>query len=69
MAWIDFLKAYDSVPHDWFLECSKFFGIHKNINICSLIAQFIRFWRTTLTFCGVVLGDTEIHNYKNIPGS
>ena len=37
----------------------EFFGVHKKI--CSLIAQSMLFWRTTLTCCGVVLGDVEIY--------
>ena len=49
MAWIDFRKAYDSVPHDWLLKCLNLFGVHKNI--CSLIAQSMLYWRTTLTCC------------------
>jgi len=58
MAWINFRKAYDSVPHDWLLKCLKGFGVHNNI--CSLIAQSMCYWRTTLTCCGVVLGNVEI---------
>ena len=31
MAWIDFRKAYDSVPHNWLLKCLNLFGVHKSI--------------------------------------
>jgi len=58
MAWIDFCKAYDSVPHDWLLKCLNGFGVHRNI--CSLIAQSMWYWRTILTLCGVVLGNVAI---------
>ena len=58
MAWIDFRKAHDSVPHDWLLKCLNLFGVHKNI--CLLIAQSMLYWRTTLTCCGVVFGDVKI---------
>ena len=27
MAWIDYRKAYDLVPHSWVNECMKMFGI------------------------------------------
>ena len=58
MALIDLCKAYDSVPHDWLLKCLNLFRVHKNT--CSLIAQSMLYWRTTLTCCGAVLGDVEI---------
>ena len=31
MAWIDYRKAYDFVPHSWILECLNMFGIAENI--------------------------------------
>ena len=27
MAWIDYKKAYDMVPHSWIIECMQIFGI------------------------------------------
>ena len=30
MAWIDYLKAYDMVPHSWIVECLEMFGIAEN---------------------------------------
>ena len=27
MAWIDYRKAYDMVPHSWIVECLEMFGI------------------------------------------
>ena len=32
MAWIDYKKAYDFVPHCWINECMKLFGIADNVN-------------------------------------
>ncbi|XP_067034849.1 uncharacterized protein [Acropora muricata] len=32
MAWIDYLKAYDMVPHSWIGECLEMFGIAVNID-------------------------------------
>ena len=51
MAWIDFRKAFDSVPHDWLLVCLKSLGIHPNI--CSLISVYMQYWSTELTKCMV----------------
>ena len=30
-AWIDYKKAFDSVPHSWILEFMKMYGIHPRI--------------------------------------
>ena len=31
MAWIDYKKAYDFVPHSWISECMEMFGIAENV--------------------------------------
>jgi len=31
MAWIDYKKAYDMVPHSWILECIEALGIDEGI--------------------------------------
>ena len=31
MAWVDYKKAYDMVPHSWIKECLNMFGIADNI--------------------------------------
>ena len=31
MAWIDYEKAYDMVPHSWIIECSDLFEVAENI--------------------------------------
>ena len=31
MAWIDYKKAYDMVPHLWIAECLDLFGVAENI--------------------------------------
>ena len=31
MAWIDYKKAYDMVPHSWIIECLDLFGAAGNI--------------------------------------
>ena len=28
MAWIDYKKAFDSVPHSWILKCLDMYKIH-----------------------------------------
>ena len=45
-AWIDYKKAFDSVPHSWIMKCME---IYK---ICPVVTQFItaamRTWKSTL---------------------
>ena len=31
MAWIDYEKAYDMVPHSWIIKCLDLFGVAENI--------------------------------------
>ena len=31
MAWINYKKANDMVPHLWIIECSDLFGVTENI--------------------------------------
>ena len=31
MAWIDYRKAYDMVPHNWIRECLEMFSIALNV--------------------------------------
>ena len=31
MAWIDYKKAHDIVPHSWIIECLDLFGVAGNI--------------------------------------
>ena len=33
MAWIDYNKAYDMIPHSWIIECLDLFGVAENIKI------------------------------------
>ena len=31
MAWIDYPKAYDMVPHWWVIDCLDLFGVAESI--------------------------------------
>ena len=43
MAWIDYKKACDIVPHSWIIECLDFFGVAQNIKI--LLANSMEKWK------------------------
>ena len=40
MAWIDYKKAYDMVPHSWIIECLYLFGVAENIKTLLVNSYF-----------------------------
>ena len=58
MAWIDFKKAYDMVPHSWILGKLLMFGIADNV--VELLSESMNNWRTTLFSGGKQLGTVDI---------
>ena len=42
MAWIDYKKAYDMIPHSWIIECLDLFGVPENIK--SLLVKSMEKW-------------------------
>ena len=58
MAWIDYKKAYDMVPHSWILKRLEMVGAAKNI--ISTIRNSMVNWKTVLTSGGTVLGQVDI---------
>ena len=47
IAWIDYRKAYDMVPHSWIIECLDMIGVAENLK--ELIARSMPGWKTILT--------------------
>ena len=58
MAWIDYKKAYDIVPHSWILETLKLTGVAQNIQ--RLLGAGMKNWRRTLMSNGQNLGNVNI---------
>ena len=58
MAWIDYQKAYDSVPHSWILESLKLYNV--NTQIVQFIRKSMDQWKTQLTCAGQTLEDVNI---------
>ena len=54
MAWIDYRKAYDMVPHSWIAECLEMFGIAENVK--KVLIDSMKTWKTELTSSGERLG-------------
>ena len=58
MAWIDYQKAYDSVPHSWILRCLKLYNVNEKVK--AMIEHSMQHWKTTLTCGKEELGDIQI---------
>ena len=58
VAWIDYKKAYDMVPHSWILACLTMFKVADNIR--NLIRKSMRSWTVELTSGGEMLGEVKI---------
>ena len=58
VAWIDYKKAYDMVPHSWILTCLTMFKVADNIH--NLIRKSMRSWTVELTSGGEMLGDVKV---------
>ena len=58
MAWIDYKKAYDMVPHSWIKECLGLFGVAENIK--TLLVNSMEKWRVMLGAGNSELGEVGI---------
>ena len=58
IAWIDYKKPYDMVPHSWIIECLDLFGVTENIK--SLLANSMEKWKVVLCSGNSELGEVEI---------
>ena len=58
MAWIDYKKAYDMVPHPWIIECLDLFGVAENIK--RLLVNSMEKWNVMLCSGNSELGEVEI---------
>ena len=55
MAWVDYMKAYDMVPHSWIITAMRMVGLADNI--IGLIKQSMNRWKTNLYANGKPQGD------------
>ena len=58
MAWIDYQKAYDMLPHSWILETLGLIKVAKNIK--DFLTGSMKSWKTVLTAGGDELGEVSI---------
>ena len=58
IAWIDYKKAYDMVPHSWISECLEMFGIANNVQ--DFLNNSMKSWKLELNASGKTLGEVDI---------
>ena len=58
MAWVDYKKAYDMVPHSWIRKCMLMFRVAGNVT--RVLGKSMDKWCTELTSCGRPLGKVKI---------
>ena len=58
MAWIDYKKAFDMMPHSWLIECLEIYGAEKNT--IRFLKNTMPNWKTILTSSGTRLGEVKI---------
>ena len=58
MAWIDYKKACDMVPHSWIIDCLDLFGVAENIK--SSLVNSMEKWKVMLYSGNSELGEVEI---------
>ena len=58
MAWIDYRKTYDLVPHSWVNECIKMFRIAENLR--TFLQKIMQQRRLLLTVNGEDLGEVNV---------
>ena len=61
VAWIDYTKAYDMVPHSWVLQCLKIFKVANNIS--NVIKNSMKNWKVKLATGKETLGEVKIEAF------
>ena len=58
IAWVDYKKAYDMIPHCWVIECLDMVGVSEKIK--HFLSKIIKAWRLDLTCNNKSLGGVGI---------
>ena len=58
VAWIDYKKANDMVPHSWIVECFGMVGVSEQIKL--FLSESMKAWRVDLTCSNQSLGRVNI---------
>jgi len=58
LIWVDYAKAYDSVPHSWIMECLILFKIHPSV--VRFMDTVMNMWKTKLFLNNTSLGYVDV---------
>ena len=58
MAWIDYKKAFNMIPHSWLIECLEIYGAEENT--IRFLKNTMPNWKTILTSSGTRLAEVNI---------
>ena len=58
IAWVDYKKAFDMVPHSWIIKCMRMLGVAQNM--IGLVQNSMDKWKTVLTAGSEELGEVNI---------
>ena len=58
MAWIDYKKAFDMIPHSWLIECLEIYSAEENT--IRFLKNTMPNWKTILTSSGARLAEVNI---------
>ena len=58
MSWIDYRKAYNSVPHSWLMECFSPYSVHPLIY--QLLSKVMKLWKVQLFSSNIYYGEVDI---------
>ena len=59
MAWIDYRKAYDFLPHSWILECLDMVDIAENVR--KFLENSMKNWKLRLASNGLDLREIDVN--------
>ena len=58
MAWVDYRKAYDMIPHSWLMKCLAALKVSQNVK--KLLLQTMNSWRVEMMCRNEVIGEVSI---------
>ena len=58
MAWVDYRKAYDMIPHSWLIECLTALKVNQNVR--NLLSETMKSWRVEMMCKDEILGEVRI---------
>ena len=64
MAWIDYKKAFNMIPHSWLIDCLEIYGAEENT--IRFLKNTMPSWKTILTSSGTRLAEANIRRRDSL---